>query len=76
MQTCRDAIDVLRAFVDGDLDPSDRAQLQAHLDSCSPCVEFLESYRKTPGLCREALKAKMPDALADRLNAFLRKHTT
>jgi anti-sigma factor RsiW len=75
MHTCRDAIDLLRAYVDGDLDQAERDQLQAHLSACTPCVEFLETYQKTPGLCRKALQAKMPPGLADSLNAFLRKAT-
>jgi anti-sigma factor (TIGR02949 family) len=75
MHTCRDAIDVLRAYLDGELDPNEAAQLEAHLNACSPCVEFLETYKKTPGLCRKALQAKMPAGLADSLNAFLRKAT-
>ncbi len=74
MTTCRDAIDVLRAYVDGDLEESERKELESHLGACNPCVEFLESYKKTPGLCRKALQAKMPQDLADSLTAFLRKH--
>jgi len=75
MHTCRDAIDVLRAYLDGELDPTERQALEQHLGACSPCVEFLETYKKTPGLCKKALEAKMPAGLADSLNAFLRKAT-
>jgi anti-sigma factor RsiW len=75
MHSCRDAIDVLRAYVDGDMETATRASLEEHLGMCSPCVEFLETYKKTPGLCREALQAKMPESLVARLDEFLRKHT-
>jgi anti-sigma factor RsiW len=75
MHTCRDAVDVLRAYVDGDLEDSERRELESHLGRCEPCVEFLETYKKTPGLCRKALQAQMPKDLADSLTAFLRKHT-
>jgi anti-sigma factor RsiW len=75
MHTCRDAIDVLRAYVDGDLDPAESQKLEAHLTGCSPCVDFLATYRKTPELCRKALQAKMPADLAAALSAFVRKVT-
>ena len=75
MHTCKDAIDLLRAYLDGELETSDQTALEQHLGGCTPCVEFVATYRKTPGLCKQALRAKMPEDLAASLSAFLRKHT-
>jgi anti-sigma factor (TIGR02949 family) len=75
MPTCRDAIDVLRAYLDGEMPAEEKAALEEHLDGCNPCVEFVKTYRLTPELCRKALQTKMPQDLADSLNAFLRKNT-
>lgn len=72
METCKDAIDLLRSYLDGDLSAEEKAHLEQHLDDCSPCLDFLETYKATPGLCREALRAKMPEALAKNLTEFLR----
>jgi anti-sigma factor RsiW len=75
MHTCKDAIDLLGAYLDGELTAHDKAALEEHLGACAPCVEFVATYRQTPGLCKKALQAKMPKDLADSLSAFLRKHT-
>lgn len=73
MHTCKDAIELLRAYLDGDLPEADRAALEEHLGACAPCVDFVATYRQTPVLCKKALKATMPKDLADSLSAFLRK---
>lgn len=74
MHTCKDAIELLRAYLDGELPDPDRAALEEHLGGCAPCVDFVATYRQTPDLCKKALQAKMPKDLADSLSAFLRKH--
>ena len=76
MHTCKDAIDLLRAYLDGELEQSQKAALEEHLGACAPCVDFVATYRQTPGLCKKALQAKMPEDLANSLSAFLRKHTS
>ena len=73
--SCKDCVDVLRAYLDGEMSPEEEAHLKAHLGDCPPCVDFLESYKATPGLCRKALKAKMPEELSQKLKAFLREKT-
>jgi anti-sigma factor RsiW len=76
MHTCKDAIDLLRAYLDGELEAPDQQALEEHIGACAPCVEFVKTYRETPGLCKKALQRTMPKDLADSLSAFLRKHTT
>ena len=75
MHTCKDAIELLGAYLDGELPAPDKQALEEHLGACTPCVEFVATYRQTPGLCKKALQAKMPKDLADSLSAFLKKHT-
>ena len=75
MSTCRDAIDVLRAYLEGELPADEKRSLEEHLGGCTPCVDFLKTYKETPGLCKKALQAKMPADVADSLSAFLKKHT-
>lgn len=74
MHTCKDVIDLLRSYLDGEMTPELKQHLERHLGDCSPCDEFLKTYRATPGLCREALAAKMPEALSKNLSEFLRGH--
>jgi len=70
--TCQDCIDLLLDYVDGSLAPDMRARLEAHFGGCKPCVDFLASYRATPGLCRKAAATSIPDDMAKKLNDFLR----
>ncbi|MBX5480783.1 MAG: zf-HC2 domain-containing protein [Myxococcaceae bacterium] len=72
MFRCKDSIHRLLEFLDGDLSPEEHAQLEEHLKWCPPCMEFLRSYKATPGMCRKALAAKMPEELANKLSEFLR----
>lgn len=72
MFTCRESVDLLIDFVDGTLPAAEADHLREHMDACPPCVEFLQSYRATPTLCRRALARQMPREVADRLAAFLR----
>lgn len=70
--TCKETIDLLIDYLDGDLPADLRQQLEAHFGGCAPCEEFLKSYRATPGLCRKALAAEVPEEVSNKLTAFLR----
>ena len=72
MFTCKDSIDSLVHFLDGELSPEDEEHLQEHLGGCPPCVDFVNTYRATSGMCRKALVKSMPAEVGDRLQAFLR----
>lgn len=69
---CKDTVGLMLEYLDGELAEDVRKRLEEHLDGCSPCEEFLASYRATPGLCRKALAKKMPEGMAARLTEFLR----
>lgn len=72
MYTCKDSINLLLDFLDGELTPEDTQHLREHLQGCSPCVDFLRTYRATPGLCKKALAKKMPQEMSTKLTEFLR----
>lgn len=72
MYTCKDSINLLLDFLDGELTPEDTQHLREHLQGCSPCVDFLRTYRATPGLCKRALAQKMPQEMSTKLTDFLR----
>jgi anti-sigma factor RsiW len=58
---CREFIDFLMAYLDGELDPPTRALFEDHLQVCPACVAYLESYRATVELGREALRGARGD---------------
>jgi anti-sigma factor (TIGR02949 family) len=72
MFTCKNSIHALLEYVDGELSESDAAQLREHLHGCTPCVDFLQTYKATPKLARRALVDQMPSEMASKLKAFLR----
>jgi anti-sigma factor RsiW len=72
MFNCKDSIDSLLPFLEGDMSAEEEEHLRAHLNGCPPCEEFVKTYRATSGLCRKALVKAMPPEVAGRLRAFLR----
>ena len=72
MFNCKDSIDNLLPFLDGEMSPEEEAHLREHLNGCPPCVEFVRSYRATSGLARKSLMKSMPPEVAGRLKSFLR----
>ncbi len=68
---CRDGVEMLLDYLEGTLSPSVRRALEAHVSECSRCVAFVESYRQTPRILREATVAAMPEDLKRSLRAFL-----
>jgi anti-sigma factor RsiW len=73
MTTCRDSLELLLEYAEGTLPDDVRQRLEAHFADCQPCEAFLKTYRATPGLCRKALAATMPEEVSRRLAALLRQ---
>lgn len=60
---CREVVEALDDYVDGELSPGRRATFESHLDLCTDCAAYLEAYRRTIALSGEALReASTPDA--------------
>ncbi len=70
-KTCREVIDLLFGYLEGSLSPADRADVDAHLAGCPPCIDFVRSYREAPRILREATLRQMPEEVKRRLQAFL-----
>jgi anti-sigma factor RsiW len=63
MMTCREFVDFLMAYDDGELPENQRALFERHMTDCPPCVTYLETYRETARLgqlCRD-LEGPVPD---------------
>ena len=71
--TCKDSVELLLEYLDGELTAELRIRLEAHLGGCTPCEDFLKSYTATPGLCRKALAREVPKEVAAKLTDFLRR---
>jgi anti-sigma factor RsiW len=67
---CRDVIEFLRAYLDGELPPALRRSFEDHLDACPPCLQYLDSYRETIVLAADAFGSPedpVPDAVPEEL---------
>jgi anti-sigma factor RsiW len=47
MSECESIFEVLSEYLDGELPDADCAALEQHIRDCAPCVEFVESLRKS-----------------------------
>lgn len=50
--TCRELVDFLLAYLEDELAAGARADFEAHLELCPPCVDYLETYKETVRLGR------------------------
>ena len=60
--TCRELIGFIADFLDGSLPNSQRREFARHLEVCPPCVQYVDSYRKTIELGRKALRPRDDEA--------------
>lgn len=60
---CRELLDFLMAYLDGELAPEVRAEFDRHLAVCPPCIDYLQSYRRTLELARQSLPANDEEAV-------------
>jgi len=72
---CASGVELLMDYLDGVLPPDVSAALDGHVAGCPRCVAFVESYRATPRILRDATAAALPADLEEKLKAFLRART-
>lgn len=51
---CKELTDFIMAYLDNELEQETRTTFEYHLGRCPACVAFLDSYRKSIELGREA----------------------
>jgi len=74
---CEDLFAALSQYLDAELPPGDCAALEKHIAGCPPCVEFLNSLKKTVELCGSpkilAAPPPLPDDVRSRLLEIYRQ---
>lgn len=76
--SCREMLDFLDDYVDGALAEDRLAIFRDHLDGCSQCVDYLETYEKAVKLARCLGKEcdvadEAPEALVTAILAAMKK---
>ncbi|MFQ5718500.1 MAG: anti-sigma factor family protein [Acidobacteriota bacterium] len=56
MMTCREFVDFLMAYLNDELPAAQRDAFRAHISDCPPCVNFLDTYKITLDLEKEAYR--------------------
>jgi RNA polymerase sigma-70 factor (ECF subfamily) len=57
---CKQVFALLSQYLDAELSPASCEEIQAHLAACPPCIEFLESLKRTIRLCHHCESAEAP----------------
>jgi anti-sigma factor RsiW len=70
---CRECIDLLVDYLEGDLPPARAQALEIHLELCPACVRFLRTYQGTVDVARKLPVEEIPEELVDRLIDFLQR---
>ena len=63
--TCRELVDFLAAYLDGELSEDVRLRFDEHLAACPECSVYLETYRETVKLAKGAFQAPADPLPAD-----------
>jgi len=63
-QNCKDVFALLSEYLDREWTVESCEEIEAHLADCPPCIEFLNSLRRTVGLCKSCAPAEPPPPLA------------
>ena len=73
--SCADVVQIFSRRMEGEIDSSACAELEAHLETCPSCRGRCDSLRATLTLCKRAGEAQVPPAVErsvrQALNAFL-----
>ena len=70
--TCASGVDLLMEYLEGTLPAETSTAIEAHVSDCPRCVAFIESYRETPRILRDATTVEMPKDLEESLLAAVR----
>ncbi len=73
---CRDAEEILSAYLDGQLSDSERDSLEDHLKQCENCRESLREISLIKDALSSLQEVPVPEGLHDRIMAAARAHAT
>lgn len=74
MIPCKKLISELSNFLDNEIDPALRQELEEHMGRCPDCRLILDTTRKTIQIYRGCEPYPLPQSLHDRLQQAVRKH--
>ena len=73
LTACREILQNISAYLDGDLDRTACDAIERHSAACPRCAALVDGLRKTVGLCRQAGRVDLPDPVRERAKAAVRQ---
>jgi len=70
---CKGVIRELSNYIDGDLDPALKLELERHLEHCEDCTMVVDQTRKTIRIFSGAEAVPLPEDVHSRLHKALRE---
>lgn len=72
--TCKDLIEFLAAYLEGELSARERSIFEGHLEICEACRDYLATYQKTIELAKESAESdqSLPAPPEELLRAILK----
>ena len=70
-ETCREALEELYTFLDGELTIEKREHIRVHLDDCTPCLGAYDFEAELRMVISAKCKEPVPQSLKDKIKAQL-----
>jgi anti-sigma factor RsiW len=64
---CQALVELVTAYLEGQLAPQDRERFEAHAESCPGCRAYIEQMRQTVRLIGKLHEDTLPPPMRDRL---------
>lgn len=68
---CKEIFELLSEYLDREIPPTLCSEIERHIQDCPPCVAFVDSLKKSIGLCRDLKAADPPPPLPDEVRTRL-----
>jgi anti-sigma factor RsiW len=72
-ESCAAILANISAFLDGELDATECAAIEAHCAHCERCAPVVAGLRDTIGLCRNVAAAPLPEPVRARAQEAVRR---
>ena len=73
MICCKECLDLLCDYLEGELDESTSSSLERHFDDCPPCIAFFKTYKATTKVFRDSLGTiEIPSEVQKKLVEFVK----
>ena len=70
---CKGVIREISNYIDGELEPSARQELERHLNDCEDCKVIVDQTKLTVSLFCDSKPVELPAAVKSRLHEALRR---